>query len=105
MKFYYRFDKPPIEKWIAYKCGEFGDCYVKFKSTNIKLHSEKRFFIFITPILIYKIKNILEFNIVDSVIFYGLYTLNIGLLFLSCNKYNQTKSKTGINFRLDKISR
>ena len=62
------------------------------------------FFVFITPIVIYKIKNNLEFYIADSVIFYSKYTF-IELSLLSRNEYNEIKryflSKTGIN--LDKI--
>lgn len=62
------------------------------------------FFVFITPIIIYKIKNNLEFYIADSVIFYSKYTF-IELSLLSRNEYNEIKryflSKTGIN--LDKI--
>ena len=158
----------PYREATAYKYGELGDCYIKFRNSNIQRYSTKKnailnsinfndivtikrtyapsepsakkemkifawcvvlvtlflsvarfainenlylfllipilFFVFITPIVIYKIKNNLEFYIADSVIFYSKYTF-IELSLLSRNEYNEIKryflSKTGIN--LDKI--
>ncbi|MDA3046906.1 hypothetical protein OFO10_07015 [Campylobacter sp. VBCF_06 NA8] len=94
----------------------FGLCVVLFGLSimSLRFAVEGKFYalllpfgillLLVMPILIYMLKNNLEFSVADSLIIYGEQNF-IEVAFLSRNEYNEIKryflSKTGIN--LDKI--